>query len=112
MRGYQYPKCCKIYNINDFDYDSASCNWPSYKVANYNDQKKKVEKYEKKFGCNYPNVLITAAVTCRQMVAKNVLDDLGYELVQEINNKSGDGIVYFYKKLLQREPNTYDRKYW
>ena len=105
MRGYQYPKCCKIYNINDFDYDNASWNRPPYRAADYNNQKKKREEYERKFGNYYQNVLVTAAVTCRQMVAKKALEDRGFELVQEINNKEGDGIVYFYKKLLQREPN-------
>ena len=109
MRGYQYPKGCKIYNINDFDYDHSSYNWPSYKAADYNNQKKKVEKFEKRFGEYYPNVLITAAVTCKQMVAKEALEDRGFELVQEINNKRGDGIVYFYKKLLQREPDSWER---
>ena len=108
MRGYQYPKCCKIYNINDFDYDSATYSGHSYKAAaDYNNQKKKIEKFEKKFGRYHPNVLVTAAVTCRQLVAKKALEDRGFELVQEINNKSGDGIVYFYKKLLQRPEN-----YW
>ena len=103
MRGYQYPKCCKIYNINDFAYDHAGYNWPSYKAANYYDQKKKIEKFESRFGKHYPNVLITAAVTCKQLAAKRALDDLGYELVQEIHNEDyGDGTVYFYKKLLQR----------
>jgi hypothetical protein len=98
MRGYKYPKCCKIYNINDFEYDYS---W--YGPKNYKREKEKVQKYEKKFGNYYPNVLITAAVTNRQLIAKRILDDLGYELVQEINNPGyGDGIVYFYKKLLQK----------
>jgi hypothetical protein len=109
MRGYKYPKCCKIYNINDFEYDNSWHGSNTNKQKNYKREKEKVLKYEKKFGDYYPNVLITAAVTNRQVTAKKVLDDLGYELVQEINNPDyGDGIVYFYKKLLSREP----RKKW
>lgn len=102
MRGYQYPKCCKIYNINDFEYDYGW--YAGYnRNVNYKAEKEKVQKFEKRFGDYYPNVLITAAVTNRQVTAKKVLDDLGYELVQEIHNKDyGDGTVYFYKKLLQR----------
>jgi hypothetical protein len=106
MRSIKLPLCCKTYFIYDFPYDNPWYNkedkvWREKKTK---DSIKNIVNRRLIYRDNHfigINLAFIANVSHEQKQAKAILEDLGFDLINIVDNKKSTGsTVWVYSKTL------------